>query len=639
MTEEEEKSQLLRRVQAKFEDQRTITRVEQSYEMEIDAQSEDRNKAAKIANAIAEAYIDDTLEAKYQATRRANVWLQDRLQELRAQVAAEQKAVVAFRQKNNISYVDTGGGKFYVDTPGKLVNEQQLSELNSQLILAQAATAQAKARYDRIQEVMKQEIPDASVGDALNNQVIIKLRGLYLDLAARAGIYSQKYGSNHLSVVALRSQMREQLLAIRDEMGKIEQSAKSDYEIALAREQSLFASVKSAMSQSQLTNQTQIQLQELESKAQTSRTLHDNFLQHYMETIQQQSFPITEARLVGPADAPLSKSYPKTWLILLLALVGGSVLSFGAAALRDILDRVFRSSEQVEEELQADCLAMLPLLKSAALSDVRDPGLAESMPAQSKRVQAQPMLDIVLEKPLSQFSEALRSVKVASDLSAILKTKKVTGFVSTLPGEGKSTISANYAQLIAHAGTRAVLIDADLRNPTLSVRLGGEGTGLIDVLAGWETVEEAMLIDPRSGLRFLPAGSKANMPHTSELLASEAMKNLISNLQESFDYIVLDLPPLIPVVDARVSTNFVDSFVCVIQWGSTKIDVVRHALSNAPELYERLLGIILNKVDMTAVGRYERHRNNYYYEKYHARYSSPDPGGAAAARNTREIVG
>jgi polysaccharide biosynthesis transport protein len=159
LTEEEEKSQLLRRVQAKFEDQRTITRVEQSYEMEIDAQSEDRNKAAKIANAIAEAYIDDTLEAKYQATRRANVWLQDRLQELRAQVAAEQKAVVAFRQNNNISYVDTGGGKFYVDTPGKLVNEQQLSELNSQLILAQAATAQAKARYDRIQEVMKQEIP------------------------------------------------------------------------------------------------------------------------------------------------------------------------------------------------------------------------------------------------------------------------------------------------------------------------------------------------------------------------------------------------------------------------------------------------------------------------------------------------
>ena len=104
------------------------------------------------------------------------------------------------------------------------------------------------------------------------------------------------------------------------------------------------------------------------------------------------------------------------------------------------------------------------------------------------------------------------------------------------------------------------------------------------------------------------------------------MKKLITSLQESFDYIVLDLPPLVPVVDARASSNFVDSFICVIQWGSTKIDVVKHALWNAPEIYDRLLGVILNKVDMTAVGRYERYQNRHYYEKYCARYSSP--GGA-----------
>ncbi len=625
LTEDEEKAQLLRKVLAKFEDMRTITRVEQSYVMEIDAQSEDRYKAAKIANAIADAYIDDTLGAKYQETRRANGWLQDRLHELRTQVAAEQQAVVAFRQRNNISYVDTGGGKFYVDTPGKLVNEQQLSELNSQLILAEAATAQDKARYDRIREVMKQDVPDASVAEALNNQVIIKLRGEYLDLAARVAIWSQKYGSEHLSVVAQRSQMRELLHAIRDEMEKIEQSAKSEYEIALAREQSLRASVKSAMSQAQTTNQTQIQLQELESKAQTSRTLHDNFLQHYMETIQQQSFPITEARLVGPADAPLTKSYPKTWLILLLAAVGGSVLSFGIAALRDTFDRVFRSSDQVQEELQADCLAMLPLVKVPPMLDTSCPELSDPAKREVKRVRSQPMLDIALDKPFAQFSEALRRVKVASDFEAVLRANKVTGFTSTLPGEGKSTVSANYAQLIAHAGARVILIDADLRNPALSVSLGGDGAGLVDILAGWKTADEAILVDPRTGLRFLPAGCKATMPHTNELLASGAMKQLIANLQESFDYVVLDLPPLVPVVDARASSNFVDSFICVVDWGSTKVDVVKHALSNAPEIYERLLGIILNKVDMAAVGRYERYRNSYYYEKYCARYSSPRP--------------
>jgi polysaccharide biosynthesis transport protein len=148
LPDEERKSRRLRKVQANFENQRTVTRVEQSFVMEIDAQSANAKKAARIANAIPEAYIDDILESKYQETQRANVWLQERLKELRAQLSAEQQAVVAFRKEHDISYSDTGGGKFYVDTPGKLVSEQQLGELNSQLILAAAATAQEKARYE-----------------------------------------------------------------------------------------------------------------------------------------------------------------------------------------------------------------------------------------------------------------------------------------------------------------------------------------------------------------------------------------------------------------------------------------------------------------------------------------------------------
>ena len=322
-------------------------------------------KAAKIANAIANAYIDDELEAKYEATRRASVWLQDRLKELSAQVAAQQQAVVNFREKHNI--IDTGGAN------GQLMNDQQLSEVNSQLILAQAATAEAKARYDRIQEVLKQEVPDASIADALNNQIIVKLRQEYLEMASRVSVWTQKYGAEHLSVMAQQTQMRELQKSIRDEMLKIEQSYKNDYEIALAREQSLNKNLGSAVSQSQVTNQAQVQLRELESAAQTSKSLHDNFLQRYLEAVQQQSFPITEARLVGAADTPLSKSYPKTSLVMLLALFGGSMLSFGVGALRETFDRVFRSSDQVEEELQVSCLAMLPLIKSAAAKTRQTP--------------------------------------------------------------------------------------------------------------------------------------------------------------------------------------------------------------------------------------------------------------------------
>src|SRR5579875_164885 len=613
-SEEEAKARLMKSVVAALENKRTVTRVGQSYVMEISVQSVDPAKAAKIANAIADAYIEDELNSKYEETRRASIWLQGRLQELRAQAAAQQQAVVDFRQKHNI--VDTG-------TNGQLMNDQQLSEINGQLILAQAATAEAKARYDRIRDVMKQDVPDASITDALNNQIIIKLRQEYLEAAAHVSIWSQKYGPNHLSVIAQQTQMRELQRAIKDEMAKIEQAYKSDYEIAAAREQSLRKNLDNAISQTQITNQAQVQLRELESAAQASKSLYDNFLQHYMEGIQQQSFPISEARLVGTAEAPLTKTYPKTSLILLLGLAFGSALSFGVGALREVFDRVFRSTDRVEEELQVNCLAILPLIKMAAVSNAANTPASETA-SELPLLRPQAMLDLVLNQPFSQFSEALRTVKVASDLSGILKAKKVMGIISTLPGEGKSTISANYAQLIAHSGSRAILIDADLRNPALSRQLADNRPGLIDTLAGWKSLDDVLLRDPRSGLRFLPAGVKSTMPHTNELLASDAMKKVIAVLLESYDYLIVDLPPLIPVVDARASANFIDAYVCAVEWGSTKIDLVKHGLANAPEIYERQLGVILNKVDMSAIGRYERYRNNYYYEKYHSRYGGPD---------------
>ncbi|MGH7812055.1 MAG: GumC family protein, partial [Candidatus Binatia bacterium] len=213
LSEEEAASRRLRRVEGAFGGNRTVSRVGQSYVLQIDFQSISGKKAARIANTIADAYIDDKLEAKYEETRRANDWLQIRLKDLRAQVAAEQRAVVDFRQKNNMAYVDTGGGKFSVDSPGRPMSEQQLSEVNSQLIVATAATAQEKARYERIREIMKQDIPDASVTEALNNPIIVKLRSLYVDLQTRSTLYEGRYGPEHLSVIAIKAQMREILRA------------------------------------------------------------------------------------------------------------------------------------------------------------------------------------------------------------------------------------------------------------------------------------------------------------------------------------------------------------------------------------------------------------------------------------------
>jgi succinoglycan biosynthesis transport protein ExoP len=596
---------LTRSALARFEGSRSIKRVGRTYVMEISFTSQDPAKAARIANAIADAYIVDQLEAKYQATRRASVWLQDRIKELRTQASAAQKAVVDFKIANNI-----------IDTGGRLMNEQQLAEVNSQLVLSHASTAEAKARLERMNDIVKQEIPDASIGDALKNDTIVKLRGQYVDMASREAIWSAKYGSEHLAAVNLRRQMAEIKKNIIDELKRIQESYKSEYDIAVTREESIKSSLANVVSESQLANQAQIQLRELESNAQSYQAMYDNFLQRYMESVQQQSFPITEARVISAATTPLGKSHPKTIVILAEALLAGLILSFAAAMMRELADKVFRTTGQVEGMLGTNCIAILPALGEAAAPSV----LAGKLRRKSSN-QPPDLLRYVVESPLSRFAEAVRSLKVAVDLNSIVRENRVLAIISTLPNEGKSTLSSNLAQLMAHGGARVVLVDADLRNPSLSRALVPDvQVGLIDVIAHKVRLEDALIIDPETKLSILPAGTTSKLLHTNEVLASRAMHDLITLLRSKFEYVVLDMPPMAPVVDARVTSSFVDSYVFVVEWGKTKMDVVRHHLRGAPEIQEKLLGVVLNKADTRLLARYESYHGRHYYQKYYARY-------------------
>ncbi|AWL99647.1 polysaccharide biosynthesis tyrosine autokinase [Bradyrhizobium amphicarpaeae] len=614
--------ELTRRALERFEKNRTVKRLGLTYVMEIGFTSKDPAKAARIANAIADAYVVDQLEAKYQATRRASVWLQDRIKELRTQASAAQKAVVDFKSANNI-----------VDTGGRLMNEQQLAEVNSQLIMAHAATAEAKARLDRANDIVKQEIPDASVADALKNETIVKLRAQYVDMASKESIWSARYGSDHLAAVNLRNQMAEIKKNIAAELKRIQESYKSDYDIAVTREEAIKTSLANVVSESQLTNQAQVQLRELESNAQSYQAMYDNFLQRYMESVQQQSFPITEARIISAATTPLKKSSPKALIVLAGALMGGLMLSFGVALARELTDKVFRTTGQVEEELGTNCIAILPALREAA-----SPGMLSNRFSTSFRSNAnertrdlevsgskgnpQPdMLRYVVEKPLSRFAEAVRSLKVAVDLNSIVRENRVLAVTSTLPNEGKSTLSSNLAQLIAHGGARVILVDADLRNPSLSRAVAPDArSGLVDVVAQKVQLDEALIIDPETKLSILPSGITSKLLHTNEILASKAMHALVTQLRSKFDYVVLDMPPMAPVVDVRVTSSFVDSYVFVVEWGKTKIDVVRHNMRGSPEIQDKLLGVVLNKADTKALARYESYHGRYYYQKYYARY-------------------
>lgn len=603
----------MQRALATFETRLSVTRIGLTYAINIDFKSFNPERAAQIANAVADAYIVDSLDAKYQTTRRAAIWLQDRLKELREQSSNAERAVVDYKTKHDI-----------VDTGGRLLNEQQLAELNSALIQAQALTAEAKARYDQVQEILGKGDVDpttaatATVADTLHNDVITKLREHYLEDSALASEWATKYGPTHMAVVNLRTQMAELRRSIFEELKQIAETYKSEYDIATTREDSIQKSLNKLVSQSQSTSQAQITLRDLQSSAETFRALYDNFLQRYMESVQQQSFPISDARLITKARRPLSAARS---LVLALAGLAGLILGVGAGLLRDISDRVFRTTGQVSEHLDADCIAVIPLVKEAPNASATVKLSKAASPVRPRSIARDSNLRwTVIDSPLSRFAESIRAIKVAADLGNAVKANKIIGVTSSLPNEGKSTVAFSLAALVAHGGGRAILVDCDLRKPELSRALAPKAqAGLLELIFGKAALADLVWREPTTGLAFLPAVVRSRLSHVNEVLASEATRTLFESLRRAYDYVVVDLSPLAPVVDVRVMTRNVDSFVFVLEWGRTKFDIAGHALGNARGIHENLLGVALNKADMNAVGRYESYRGNYY-NRYYARY-------------------
>lgn len=611
---------LQQRAKDAFQARLVPKRVASTYVIEIGFLSLRPDRAAQVANATADAYVLDQLEAKYQATRRAGTWLQERIQELRQQASTAEQAVLDFKKANNI-----------VDMGGRLIGEQQLAELNSQLVQARAATAEARARLNRITEITKHDVseidnviksPDPAVADALRNEVINKLRSEYLDTSSREAVYSARLGRDHLVVVNLRNQMFETRKAIFNELKRIEETFKSDYQIAMAREQSVQQSLADAVSQNQSTNQAQIALKDLDSKAQTFRAIHDNFVQRYMESIQQQSFPYTEARVISNAVRPGGKSQPNTLLVMALASASGLLLAFGVAVLIDLSEGGFRTSEQVEGELGASCLAVIPRLKVASGKSAATEDTARSS---SRKVTPAGVLSGVIEAPFSRFAEAFRTIKVSIDLVLMGNPVKVIGITSTQPNEGKSTVAANLARLVAHAGGNAILLDCDLRNPSLTRALApGAEIGLLDVVAGKRQLSEVIWMDSATSLSFVPMVAKTRISHTNEILASPGMKKLVDELRKKYEYVLIDLPPLTPVVDVRSTKQLIDSYLFIAEWGAAAVESVKRALASAPVVQDNLLGVVLNKADLDAMRHYSRGGGYRYKDRYLERYGFED---------------
>src|SRR5262249_1040418 len=446
-----------------------IRRIGQSYMMRIDFRSQNNEQATRIANTVIDAYIFDQLNGKYQAYRRAGDWLQERLQALREQAAAAERAVSEFKSKNNI-----------VAAGGALMNEKELSEISAGSVSARVQTSGLQARLERIQAVRKayqQERPnsgeeDETVSEAMSSGIISPLRAKYLDLVNREADWSARYGKNHTAVVNLRNQIRDIRRSIRDELGRIEENLKSEYEIAKKREEEFDKSLAKLVSQSTDTNQAQVTLFSLDATAKSYRRLYDNFLQRHTESVQQQTFPISEARQLSAASAV--KTGPRTAMVGLVTIVAGAMIGGGLAAFREIMDRKFRTREQVHSLLATECLALVPLLadnsKKRIFSKPRRPLALEQGRQErfdmSGRIGERSIcitpkiMQTIIDAPACAYAEAIRAIKLTIDMNNQANAK-IIGLTSSLPSEGKSTLAVAMATLIAQSGARVILVDCD----------------------------------------------------------------------------------------------------------------------------------------------------------------------------------
>src|SRR5262245_50815493 len=490
-----------------------VSRSGQALVLSISMTSTDPAKAAQLANAVANAYVVNQLDARFESAKEASVWLSDRLVELRQQLRDSEEAVTKFRNEHGL--LRSG--------PTIALNDQQLGELNSKLIAARTDAAEKKTRVDFLADVARgkktlDSLPDTLQSKGDSGGMIGVLRQKLVDVSQREADLLARYSSRHPAVVNLEAEKRDIERSIAAETQRMIQAVNGEYALANARLAATEQAMREATGQGGLNYEDSVRLRELERTAAVNKSLFEDVLQKAKITDEQSTFRPRDVRVIMPAQTG-GQSFPNTRKVLLTALFVGLGLGVGGAIAIEMLNTGFTGSRQVEEALGIPVLASLQRMDKSKLL--------------SKDGKALPIVFYQLHYPLSPFSEATRTLRRGLPLSDDDRPPKVIHVTSSRPGEGKTTIAISLAISAALAGHKVALVDADLRHPSLSrfFKLEQE-QGLVDLLIGGTTFEKVLRFQNDLKLMVIPAGSKTLNP--PDVLGSERMKALISHLGEAF---------------------------------------------------------------------------------------------------------
>jgi polysaccharide biosynthesis transport protein len=573
--------------------------------VEIRYRSADKQMAANVVNTLMQTYVENNFKARFESTMQASDWLSKQLVDLQMKVETSQEKLVRYQKEHEILGMD--------EKQNIITNK--LDELNKELTAAESERMDKEAVYQLIQSGDPDAVASSTAsldssggsGSQSGSQLLESLRAKEADLRIQAADLNTQFGPSYPKLLQINNQLKEVDVQVEREMKKIVSKVRGLYMQSLQRENMLRDALEKQKQEANKLNESAIEYSLLKRDVETNRQLYEGLLEKLKEAGVSAGLKSNNFRIVDSARVPTGPIEPNVPRNLGFAFILGSMSGIGLAFLLEGLDNTVRTTEQAQMISGLASLGMIPLGSKSNREGANPKRLVLASSNEAVELVSQ-------ARPQSQMAESYRALRTSLLLSNLGAPPKVIMVTSALPQEGKSTTSINTAVVLAQKGVQVLLIDADLRRPSIHKTLGmGPRSGLSNVLTGSTTLTQAITVSPvLPNLHILPAGTPP--PNPAELLASTNMKEVLDELRGQYDHIVLDTPPTLSVTDAVVLSPRADAIVLVIRSGQTTKQSLRRARDILTQVNARVSGVLLNAVDLSSP-------DYYYYYEYKGKYS------------------
>jgi succinoglycan biosynthesis transport protein ExoP len=581
-----------------------VTLAPNTHIVEVHYRSPDKDLAANVVNTLMDTYRDNNFKSRFDSTMQASDWLKKQLVDLEMKVETSQEKLVRYQKEHEILGIDEKQN----------ITTAKLDELNKALTAAESERMGKESVYRLVQSGDADTIASAATlldaagtGAQSASSLLEGLRAKEADVKIQAAELSTQFGPSYPKVTQLNNQLREIDAQILGETRKVAGKIRGQYMAALQRENMLHDALEKQKQEANKLNESAIQYSILKRDLESYRTLYEGLLEKMKEAGVSAGLKSNNFRIVDVARVPTSPVEPNVPRNLAFAFMLGLTSGVGLAFLLEGLDNTVRTTEQAQMISGLPPLGMIPMGSRTAREGANSKRLVI---ATSKEA-----VELVTQvRPQSQMAESYRALRTSLLLSNLGAPPKVIMITSALPQEGKTTTSINCAVVLAQKGIRVLLIDADLRRPSIHKTLGmGPRSGLSNVLTGSATLEQTITRSPvLPNLSILPAGTPP--PNPAELLASTNMRDVLEELRGQYDHIVVDTPPTLSVTDAVVLSPRADAIVLVIRSGHTTKQALRRSRDVLLQVNAKVSGVLLNAVDLSSP-------DYYYYYEYKSKYS------------------